>query len=537
MTTTAPSADAEDARAPKLSAAAELAADKRRILLVISALMTGMFLAALDQTIVSTALPTIVADLHGASHLSWVVTAYLLASTASTPLWGKLGDLYGRKQFFQSAIVIFLVGSALSGLSTSMIMLIAFRAIQGLGAGGLIVGAQAIIGDVVAPRERGKYQGLFGAVFGVTTVIGPLVGGLFTEHLSWRWVFYVNLPFGVIALAVTAAVLPAAIAKVHHVIDYLGTILLAGSATAFVLLTSTGGTTYAWGSTQILVMGVAGVVLLVAFVIVERRAVEPLLPLHLFKIRTFSASSAVGFVIGFAMYGAIVFLPLFLQDVRGASPTMSGLEILPLMAGLLITSIGSGQIISRWGRYKVFPVAGCAVTTVGLFLLHLVTVQTSSVVLSLYMFVLGAGLGAVMQVLVLAVQNAVPRSELGVATSGATFFRSIGGSFGTAIFGAIFANVITGKLSHYLSGVKIPASLNSTSVSPEVLAKLPEAIRHGYQLAFSSSLATVFLVAVPVGAVAFILSWLLPELHLRGASTDKPEPTTAGTTPPAAPPS
>jgi MFS family permease len=380
-----------------------------------------------------------------------------------------------------------------------------------------MVGAQAIIGDVVAPRDRGRYQGLFGAVFGVTTVIGPLAGGLLTEHLSWRWVFYVNLPFGVIALLVTAAVLPGVTKRVHHVIDYLGTVLLAGSATAFVLLTSTGGTTYAWGSTQIKVMGVVGVVALVAWIFVERRAAEPLLPLHLFKLRTFSVTSAVGFVIGFAMFGAIVFLPLFLQDVRGVSPTMSGLQILPLMGGLLITSIGSGQIISRWGRYRIFPIFGCGVTTIGLFLLHLVTLSTSTFVFSVYMFVLGSGLGAVMQVLVLAVQNAVPHEELGVATSGATFFRSMGGSFGTAIFGAIFANVITGKLHHDLAGIKLPAGLNSTSVSPEVLAKLPEAIRHGYELAFSSSLGIVFLVAVPIGFVAFLLSLLIPEGRLRRA--------------------
>jgi EmrB/QacA subfamily drug resistance transporter len=502
--------------------------DRRRILLIIGALMTGMFLAALDQTIVSTALPTIVADLNGASHLSWVVTAYLLASTASTPLWGKLGDLYGRKQFFQAAIVIFLVGSVLSGISQSMLELIAFRAVQGLGAGGLMVGAQAIVGDVVSPRERGRYQGLFGAVFGVTTVIGPLAGGLLTEHLSWRWVFYVNLPFGVIALVVTAAVLPSVTKRVHHVIDYLGTVLLAGSATAFVLLTSTGGTSYAWGSWAIKIMAVAGVVLLALWIVVERRAVEPLLPLHLFKLRTFSVTSAVGFVIGFAMFGAITFLPLFLQDVRGVSPTMSGLQILPLMAGLLVTSIGSGQIISRIGRYRIFPIVGTAITTVGLFLLHLVTISTSTFVLGVFMFVLGAGLGCVMQVLVLAVQNAVPHEELGVATSGATFFRSMGGSFGTAIFGAIFANVITGKLHHYLSGVKLPSTLHSTSVSPALLDKLPAAIKHGYQLAFSSSLEVVFLVAVPIAAVAFLLALFIPEGRLRGKGEHLPPRDGAG---------
>ena len=507
MTTTAPD-----------PAAGAVAVDHRRILLIIFALMTGMFLAALDQTIVSTALPTIVAELHGASHLSWVVTAYLLASTASTPLWGKLGDLYGRKSFFQSSIVIFLVGSILSGLSTSMLMLIAFRAIQGLGAGGLMVGAQAIVGDVVPPRDRGRYQGLFGAVFGLTTVIGPLIGGLFTQNLSWRWVFYVNIPFGIAALFVTAAVLPGATRKVQHVVDYAGTVLLAGGATALVLLTSTGGINYAWSSAPIIIMGVAGVVLLVSFVLVERRVSEPLMPLKLFRIRTFSAASAVGFVVGFAMFGAITFLPLFLQDVRGASPTISGLEILPLMAGLLITSIGSGQVISRTGRYKAFPVAGTAIMTVGLFLLSLVGLHTPNLLLYLYMFVLGVGLGAVMQVLVLAVQNAVPYSELGVATSSATFFRSIGGSFGAAVFGAIFANVIAGKLVSALRGLHLPPGLSSASVSPAILDHLPAAARHAYQAAFASSLQEVFRVAVPIGAVAFLLSFLLPEIRLRTAA-------------------
>lgn len=491
--------------------------ERRRVLLIVAALMTGMFLAALDQTIVATALPTIVADLHGAAHLSWVVTAYLLASTASTPLWGKLGDQYGRKRFFQASIVIFLVGSALSGFSTSMLMLISFRAMQGLGGGGLMVGAQAIIGDVVSPRERGKYQGLFGAVFGVTTVIGPLLGGVLTQDLSWRWVFYVNLPFGVVALAVTAAVLPGLSSTLHHVIDYLGTALLAGAATALVLLTSLGGISFAWSSGPVYALGTIGVVLLVAFVFVERRAPEPVLPLRLFSNRTFASSSAIGFVVGFAMFGAIVFLPLFLQDVRGVSVTMSGLELLPLMGGLLLTSIVSGALISRWGRYKVFPIAGTAVMTVGLGLLSTVGIATTTAQLAFYMFVLGAGIGGVMQVLVIAVQNAVHQADLGVATSGATFFRSIGGSFGTAIFGAIFANVIGGKLSQYLHGIRVPAGLSSTNVSPAALDHLPMAIRQAYRGAFSSSLEVVFLVAVPVGALAFVLTFLLPEIKLRVA--------------------
>jgi EmrB/QacA subfamily drug resistance transporter len=339
----------------------------RRLWLIIGALLTGLLLAALDQTIVSTALPTIVGDLGGASHLSWVVTAYLLASTASTPLWGKLGDMYGRKVFFQAAIVIFLVGSALSGISSSLTELIAFRALQGIGGGGLLIGAQTIIGDVVPPRDRGRYQGLFGAVFGLSSVIGPLIGGLLVDSLSWHWIFYINLPIGVVALAVTAAVLPSRLSRVHHVIDYLGALLVGLAATSFVLLTSLGGTTYPWGSAEIVIMGAAGVALSVAFVVVERRAAEPVVPLYLFRNRVFAAASAIGFVVGFAMFGAITFLPLFLQIVKGVNPTVSGLRLLPLLGGLILTSAGSGQLISRYGRYKVFPIVGTALMTVGRF--------------------------------------------------------------------------------------------------------------------------------------------------------------------------
>lgn len=490
--------------------------DTRRVWLVMVGLLLGMLLAALDQTIVATALPTIAGDLHGLSHLAWVVTAYILTSTISTPLWGKMGDLYGRKAFFQVAILIFLVGSALSGLSHSMIQLILFRALQGVGGGGLMVGAQTIIADVVSPRDRGRYQGIFGAVFGVTSVIGPLIGGFLVQNLSWHWIFYVNLPIGVIALIVTAVVLPGTLSRVPHTVDYLGTVLLAGTAAGLVLLTTLAGVTYPWASPQILGLAAISLLLLAGFLIAERRAAEPVLALTLFKNRVFSVTSIVGFVVGFAMFGAITYLPQYMQVVRGASPTMSGLELLPMMAGMLLTSIASGLLITRLGRYKLFPIIGTALMAIGLYLLSLMGVGTTEIESGLYMFVLGVGLGAVMQVLVIAVQNAVHYDQLGVATAGATFFRSIGGSFGTAVFGALFAARFTRNLATYLRGITLPAHFSAAAgASPAALAKLPPAVHSRYVHAYAASLHTVFLIAAPIAALAFILSWLLKEVPLR----------------------
>ncbi|AZQ71387.1 MFS transporter [Streptomyces luteoverticillatus] len=494
---------------------------KGGVRVAIGALLLGMLLAALDQTIVSTALPTIVSDLGGLEHLSWVVTAYMLASTAATPLWGKLGDQYGRKKLFQTAIVIFLIGSALCGLARNMPELIGFRALQGLGGGGLMVLSMAIVGDIVPPRDRGRYQGLFGAVFGGTSVLGPLLGGLFVDHLSWRWVFYVNLPIGVVALAVIAAVLHIPVSRVPHRIDYLGTFLIAAVAICLVLMTSLGGTSYPWSSWRIIGLGVVGVVLLLPFVLVERRAAEPVLPLGLFRIHTFALCSVIGFVVGFAMFGSMTYLPTFLQVVHGVSPTLSGVHMLPMVAGLLIASTGSGQIVSRTGHYKVFPIAGTAVMTIGLLLLHRLDPAVSTATMSAYFFVFGFGLGLVMQVLVLIVQNSVGYQDLGVATSGATFFRSIGASFGVSIFGTIFTSKLGPRIADALAGVPLPPGVTPDALKsdPRVLHRLPPAQRTGVLAAYSQSITDVFLYAVPPALLAFALAWLLREEPLRGSVT------------------
>jgi EmrB/QacA subfamily drug resistance transporter len=487
--------------------------------LVFGGLLLVMLLAALDQTIVATALPTIVGDLGGLDHISWVVTAYLLAQTAVTPLYGKLGDMYGRKVVLQAGLIVFLIGSALCGQSQSLDELIAFRALQGLGGGGLMVSAQAAIGDVVPPRERGRYTGLFGAVFGLASIAGPLLGGFLTSDFSWRWIFYVNLPLGILAFFVLAATLPSVTERVHHVVDYLGTALLAAGLTAIVLGASLGGTSYAWGSPFIVSLAIAGVLLLGAFAFAERRAAEPVLPLRLLTNRVFIVTGAVGFVVGFALFGAVTYLPLFLQVVKGATPTGSGLQLLPLMGGLLITSILSGQLITRTGRYKPFPIAGTAVMTVGLYLLSTMSPSSSRVSISLFMFILGLGLGMVMQVLILAVQNAVDYSDLGVATSGATLFRSIGGSLGTAVLGAIFANRLTSELKSVFptgSTGSPPAHASTGSqVNPQAIAKLPSLLRLGYLHAFTNALSTVFLVASAFAVLAFTLSWFIRQLPLR----------------------
>jgi EmrB/QacA subfamily drug resistance transporter len=482
-----------------------------KVRLVFGALLLVMLLASLDQTIVSTALPTIVGDLGGLAHLSWVVTAYLLATTVVGPLYGKLGDLYGRKIVLQAAIVLFLVGSALCGISGSMIELIAFRAIQGLGGGGLMVTAMAVVGDIIAPRDRGRYQGIFGAVFGVSTVIGPLLGGFFVDRLSWRWIFYINLPIGLAALIVIALAFEAASARRPHAIDYLGAALLTAGLSLIVLFTSLGGTAYPWRSAPMLAFVALSVLLIVGFALVETRASEPILPLSLFRNRIFAAASAIGLIVGLALFGSVTYMPLYLQVVKGETPSASGLQLTPMMGGVLVTSITSGYLISRFGRYKPFPIAGTALMTIALYLLSRLSVATSVWSASAYMLVLGLGLGMVMQVLVLAVQNAVEYEKLGVATSGATLFRSVGGAIGVALFGAVFAGRLQAELAQVMpAGSHLPSAAN-----PAAIEALPPAVHDAYVHAVAASLQPVFLMAAGIAALAFLLSWLLREVPLR----------------------
>jgi EmrB/QacA subfamily drug resistance transporter len=488
----------------------------RQILVVLSGLMLGMLLAALDQTIVATALPTIVSELGGINHLSWVVAAYLLASTSSTPLYGKVSDLFGRKGVFQFAIVVFLLGSVLSGIAQNMGQLIAFRALQGLGAGGLIALAMAIIGDVVSPRDRGRYQGYMGAVFAFASVAGPLLGGFFVDHLSWRWVFYINLPVGAVALVVTSTVLDLPFQRVRHAVDYLGAALLVSCVTSILLVTVWGGDAYAWDSPQVIALSALGVGLLLAFLARERRAPEPLLPLALFRDPVFSVGTLLLFFQGLVMFGAIVFLPLYLQVVKGASATRSGLLLLPLMAGVITSSISSGRIISNTGRYRVFPIVGTAMCTLGLLLFSRLDAASGLPEASAYMVVLGLGLGMTMQVPILAIQNSVERRHLGTATSLANFARSMGGSFGVAVFGAVLAN----RLAHDLPLLLPRAALarfdvKALQASPAQIRALPPAIQDGIIEAISRSVHTVFMTALPVAALGFLVAWFLKERPLR----------------------
>ena len=479
---------------------------------VFLAIMLGMLMAALDQTIVATALPTIVADLGDAGHQSWVVTSYLLASTIVTALAGRLGDLFGRKRVFQAAVTFFVVGSALCGIAQSMAMLVGARALQGLGGGAITVTATALIGEIIPLRDRGRYQGALGAVFGVTTVIGPLLGGYFTDHLSWRWAFYVNVPLSIVVLFVAAAAIPSLAGRAKPVIDYTGILLVGLGATGLTLATSWGGTTYPWNSATIIGLFVGSTAALAVFVWVESRVAAPILPTRLFGSPVFTVCCVLSFVVGFAMLGALTFLPTYMQFVDGVSATTSGLRTLPMVAGMLSTSMGSGILVGRTGRYKIFPVAGTAVMALAFLLMSRMNPSTSALLQSVYLFILGAGIGSCMQVLVLIVQNTSSFEDLGVATSGVTFFRTIGSSFGAAIFGSLFTNFLHSRIGPALAASGAPPAAAN---SPEALHRLPHAMAAPIVDAYAGSLTQVFFWAVPVALVGFALSLFLPEVPLR----------------------
>ncbi|MFV9636810.1 DHA2 family efflux MFS transporter permease subunit [Mycobacterium neumannii] len=488
----------------------------RRRNAIFVAVLLGMLLAALDQTIVATALPTVVADLGGAGHQSWVVTSYLLASTIVTAVVGKLGDLFGRKNVFAAAVLFFLAGSVLCGMAGSMTMLVASRALQGVGGGAIMVTAMALIGEVIPLRDRGRYQGALGAVFGVTTVIGPLLGGFFTDHLTWRWAFWINVPVALVVLAVVAVAIPPLAKSGKAVIDYAGIVFVGLGASGLTLATSWGGSTYPWSSAPIIALFVGSVAALVVFVWVELHTAEPILPIRLFASPVFSVCCILGFIVGFAMLGALTFLPTFMQFVNGVSATTSGLRTLPMVAGMLITSIGSGQIVGRTGRYRIFPILGTATMAVAFLLLSGMDAATPTWQQSLYLFILGTGIGLCMQVLVLVVQNTSSFSDLGVATSGVTFFRTIGSSFGAAIFGSLFANFLADRIGPALAASGAPPR---AAESPQLLHTLSSQMAAPIVDAYADSLGRVFLFAVPVAVVGFVISLFLKEVQLREVET------------------
>ncbi|MFD9331343.1 MDR family MFS transporter [Streptomyces sp. NPDC060065] len=508
--------------ADKTEVAVEPEKQPRSVRVVLFALMVAMMLAMLDNMIVGTAMPTIVGELGGLEHLSWVVTAYTLATAASTPIWGKLGDMYGRKGAFMTSIVIFLIGSALSGMAQGMGQLIGFRAIQGLGAGGLMVGVMAIIGDLIPPRERGKYQGMMAGVMALAMIAGPLVGGTITDHWGWRWSFYINLPLGVVALLAISAVLHLPKKRVEGRIDYLGAGLLTVGITSIVLVTTWGGSEYAWGSARIMELIGIGVAALVGFVFVQTKAAAPVVPLHIFRSLNFTLMSIIAFITGFVMFGATLFLPLYQQSVQGASATNSGLLLLPMLGAMLVTSMVAGRVTTNSGRYKVFPLAGSVLMAVGLFLLSQMDTDTTRLTSGLYMAVLGAGMGCLMQITMLVAQNSVEMKDMGVASSTSTLARTLGSSFGVAIMGALFNNRVQHEMAERAGAIGSKVTEQSAQLDAASLAKLPAAAREAYQFAVSSGTHSAFLLGAVVAVVSLVAAVFVKEVPLKGAGASKP---------------
>lgn len=500
----------------------------RSVRVVLLALMIAMLLAMLDNMIVGTAMPTIVGELGGLQHLSWVVTSYTLATAASTPLWGKLGDMYGRKGAFLTSIAIFLIGSALSGMAQNMGELIGFRAVQGLGAGGLMVGVMAVIGDLIPPRERGKYQGMMAAVMALAMIGGPLVGGTITDHWGWRWAFYINLPLGIVALLAVSAVLHLPKKRSQARIDYLGAGLLTVGITSIVLVTTWGGTEYAWTSARIMELIGIGVAALVGFVFWQTRAAEPIVPLHIFRSLNFSLMSVIGFITGFVMFGAVLFLPLYQQSVQGASATNSGLLLLPMLGAMLVLSMIAGRVTTNSGRYKVFPLVGTALMIVGLFLLAQMDTGTSRLTSGVYMAVLGAGMGCLMQITMLVAQNSVEMKDMGVASSTTTLARTLGSSFGVAVMGALFNDRVQHVMSQRAGALGSKITEQSAQLDAKSLQKLPTAVREAYQHAVSAGTHSAFLLGAVVAVAALVAAVFVKEVPLRGAGPQKQAGNAAG---------
>ncbi|MFI1567747.1 MDR family MFS transporter [Streptomyces sp. NPDC020490] len=503
----------------------------RSVRVVLFALMITMMLAMLDNMIVGTAMPTIVGELGGLQHLSWVVTAYTLATAAATPVWGKLGDMYGRKATFMTSIVIFLIGSALSGMAQNMGELIGFRAVQGLGAGGLMVGVMAIIGDLIPPRERGKYQGMMAGIMAIAMIAGPLVGGTITDNWGWRWAFYINLPLGVVALGLISAVLHLPRKRSKAGIDYLGVGLLTVGITSIVLVTTWGGTEYAWTSARIMELIGIGVAALVGFVFWQTKAAEPVVPLHIFRSRNFTLMSVIGFITGFVMFGATLFLPLYQQSVQGASATNSGLLLLPMLGAMLVTSMVAGRVTTSSGRYKVFPIAGGVLMITGLYLLSLMDTGTSRLTSGVYMAVLGLGMGCLMQITMLVAQNSVQMRDMGVASSSTTLFRTLGSSFGVAIMGALFNNRVQDVMSERAGALGSKITEQSAQLDAASLAKLPVAAREAYQHAVSAGTHSAFLLGSVIAVVVLVAALFVKEVPLKGAGPKAGESPADGTEP------